>query len=444
MVDAYATRQRRTIGSGMERTQRSMRRSSKSHLLSFTNLALNTACRCDIGSSYGVRSLRRRFLCPTQILLALKTKSEGSTLPSPAFLQVEGNRNVEGSISGMTGRTSNTKRSLMSASSSSEAAASTSISANKSRTELSKRTKRRQRREAADLEEEERLTNLLFTTDGSAQHDDGPLQRRPWKEQAGDGETSLFTFDRTGDPSVDRDDLEKASESESILEDGAREDSATKAHDSAAWVDQDDEVIRVDILETSRLRKLRNSRLEATDMTGKQLESRLRKQFRTTTELTARTDWARVEKADGTAVESEGEKTDEELVNVSSSAPLLVPTCDRPSLPANTLDIVRCPDANLADPNSAVIQSVNFHPASDSDRPLLLTAGLDKTLRFFQVGEEKSTKVHGIHCTSARMGAKSCEPSARPSSRNLVSIFTRKFRSCQSTLRRSWGRQAMS
>ena len=38
-------------------------------------------------------------------------------------------------------------------------------------------------------------------------------------------------------------------------------------------------------------------------------------------------------------------------------------------------------DANQADPSSAVVRSVEFHPSGN----LLLTASLDKRVRFFQV-----------------------------------------------------------
>lgn len=38
-------------------------------------------------------------------------------------------------------------------------------------------------------------------------------------------------------------------------------------------------------------------------------------------------------------------------------------------------------DANIQEPSSAVVQSVDFHLTGQ----LLLTAGLDKRLRFFQV-----------------------------------------------------------
>jgi U3 small nucleolar RNA-associated protein 18 len=59
---------------------------------------------------------------------------------------------------------------------------------------------------------------------------------------------------------------------------------------------------------------------------------------------------------------------------------------------------VRCPDANAGHYNSSTVNAVQFHPGSDEDEPLMMTAGLDKTLRFFKIkGSEGSEKVHGIH-----------------------------------------------
>lgn len=51
------------------------------------------------------------------------------------------------------------------------------------------------------------------------------------------------------------------------------------------------------------------------------------------------------------------------------------------SLSAKVLEVSRVNDANEAEPSSAVVRSVEFHPSGQ----LLLTAGLDKRLRFFQV-----------------------------------------------------------
>ena len=50
-------------------------------------------------------------------------------------------------------------------------------------------------------------------------------------------------------------------------------------------------------------------------------------------------------------------------------------------LPAGMIETTRLRDANQQEPNSSVVQSVEFHPAGR----LLLTAGLDKRLRLFQV-----------------------------------------------------------
>ncbi len=153
------------------------------------------------------------------------------------------------------------------------------------------------------------------------------------------------------------------------------------------------------MLATDRLRKLRKSRdeSEAGALEGPEFEKRLRKRFQETTQTTARTDWATVPVDDATNGKSEFENEDAENQLLASTSMRLLDS-SRSKLPPHVLSIVRCRDANQADPNHAVVQAVHFHPGSDPDRPLLLTAGLDKTLRFFQVGSEESEKIHGIHC----------------------------------------------
>ena len=59
-------------------------------------------------------------------------------------------------------------------------------------------------------------------------------------------------------------------------------------------------------------------------------------------------------------------------------------------LPPNIINLKRIPDVNQSDPNKAAVQAVHFHPGTDPDKPLILTAGLDKSLRFFS---SKSRKV---------------------------------------------------
>lgn len=50
-------------------------------------------------------------------------------------------------------------------------------------------------------------------------------------------------------------------------------------------------------------------------------------------------------------------------------------------LASGLIETTRLKDANQQEPSKSVVQSVEFHPAGQ----LLLTAGLDKRLRLFQV-----------------------------------------------------------
>ena len=52
-------------------------------------------------------------------------------------------------------------------------------------------------------------------------------------------------------------------------------------------------------------------------------------------------------------------------------------------LPPGTIETSRMKDANQHDPHDSVVRSVEFHPGGQ----LLLTAGLDKRIRLFQVWE---------------------------------------------------------
>jgi hypothetical protein len=232
--------------------------------------------------------------------------------------------------------------------------------------EGSKKSKRRKvNRKMADLEEERRLTAMLFgettTRDGS------DAKQPPIVEQIISPDAPLFEIDRGGS------------------------DDSHKDTDAPAWVDDNDKEFTVNLMETSRLRKLQTNRNEvgATALAGTELQARLRRHFVDTNAV--RTDWATVPTHETTSITTDA---GDEFLNTSA---LLLNTQTQ-TLRPTILDIVRCPDANQMDPNKAAVQVVHFHPASDPDRPLMLTAGLDKTLRFFQVDQVKSEKVHGIYC----------------------------------------------
>ncbi len=109
--------------------------------------------------------------------------------------------------------------------------------------------------------------------------------------------------------------------------------------------------------------------------------------------MNPRTSWAKKRAAAaaaraGSDDEADGAATDDDDVGGDASALLaraggLVVRGDGRSerLPAGQLETTRLKDANQHQRSEAVVQAVRFHPNGQ----LLLTAGLDKKLRLFQV-----------------------------------------------------------
>ena len=274
------------------------------------------------------------------------------------------------------------------------------------------KSKKRAKKEAQEDLEEQNLTNLIFggeTLLSEAKHDiDSTNQNENSLEEAEriDDQQDEFAFqiDRTGGEDeedsdnefVERTPATRLNKAEDDDDDDSDSDGEGRDNDAdaPAWEDEDD--VELSLIESSnRLKKLRKSRQETKALSSSELEERLRERYQRSTQAAARTDWA---KAGTVANDQQQIKEEDQLAAnlFSTSSSLLASSIHR--LPPNILKVVRCPDANQADPNKAVVQAVHFHPASDPDQPLMLTAGLDKTLRFFQIGEESSQKIHGIHC----------------------------------------------
>ena len=294
---------------------------------------------------------------------------------------------------------------------------------------MSKKAQIRAEKEALEKEEEERLTALLFG-DGAANDDgdstgsvdsdnsdnEGGFEIESSHIENEDGGDLAFEIDRGGQPASGDDDDSKEDELAQAWNDEDDDDDAgdhsinmndddddgeanVEEASAPAWEDPDDATTAL-IDGSSRLKKLRRTRQEKDALSSHELEQRLRQRYETSSQSTARTDWATKSKKQKYAVDKnddDDEYADEAALSLFSTSKSLLAT-SRNQLPPNVLDIVRCPDANLVDPNKAVVRCIDFHPASEPDQPLMLTAGLDKTLRFFQVREEKSEKVHGIHC----------------------------------------------
>ena len=161
----------------------------------------------------------------------------------------------------------------------------------------------------------------------------------------------------------------------------------------------------------NRLRKLRRHATEDGAIALPEYEMRLRERFVSTASAAARTDWADVSRArregapsdarvraDGSSDDDSDYEDDAAKGILESNASLFDTSSSGRPLPPTLLDVVRVRDANQADPNKSVVSSLQFHPGSSDDEDLLLmTAGMDKMLRFFRVDGESNPKVHGVH-----------------------------------------------
>jgi U3 small nucleolar RNA-associated protein 18 len=269
---------------------------------------------------------------------------------------------------------------------------------------------KRARLEAESIEEK-RLTSLLFgnnvTGDDSTpaawfdeDDNDGEVTPRG-EEQEGDDEEevnhgALFQIDRKGAVVEGLDENESDKEGEDDNDNDDENSSKNELGQTSAWVDEDDEKLTVSLQKMDRVRKLRSSLAEDV-VTGSAYEEKLRERYQTTMSATSRTDWAKLPQSDSDdeSLDSESEENNYTASKLlSSTAPLVSNTRLQP----NILNTVRCPDANIGHYNNSTLNAVHFHPGSDEDEPLLLTAGLDKTLRFFKInGSEGGEKIHGVH-----------------------------------------------
>ena len=214
---------------------------------------------------------------------------------------------------------------------------------------------------------------------------------------------------------------DNASYNEDEDDDDDQEDGEDNHIASSAWVDDDDDQIAVSLqTKSDRIKKLRRT-MDEDLLGGKDYENRLRERFVNTSSAIARTDWANVDKVkkaeneksliirddnnnddDDTTIDDTTDENEETTSSaskiLSSTASLLASSSHR--LQPHILSVIRCPDANQTSYNQSTVQAVQFHPGSDEDEPLMLTAGLDKCLRFFKIsnGGQESVKIHGINC----------------------------------------------
>lgn len=203
----------------------------------------------------------------------------------------------------------------------------------------------------------------------------------------------FFTDKSTGDePIVYEEDLNARAEEVN--------DEEIKEEKKPAWIDEEEQKVGIDILKVHRLRKLRKEPRQSL-ISGEDYVSRLRAQH---SKLNPGTEWAKIGRKPGADFDSSDDEsdldsgltvargyTDIEGDDVFRSNRELV-VKSRVKLLPGLLEHSRLIDANREEPSNGPINSVEFH----RNGQLLLTAGLDKKLRFFQVDGKRNTKVQSM------------------------------------------------
>jgi U3 small nucleolar RNA-associated protein 18 len=306
-----------------------------------------------------------------------------------------------------------------------------------------KQTSRRGDMTAEKLAEEAALTALLFGGGSAAVDMDihHASYSEPSPRELGGSEHEhagdlLFVIDRSG-VEVDEEGIAAGAYNSEHEDESEDDNDSTDGEDGqqvvsmrgAAWQDDDesdgegDDSKNVSLVNgPNRIKKLRRYRDETDPISIKEYELRLRERFVNTASVAARTDWADVANAtedDGdrkrlkTSDSDDSEQSDEEegqqfsSVNriLQSNASLFATSSSSLPLPPTILDIYRVRDGNIADPSKSCVNALQFHPSVGrdydgskdcSDRPLLMTAGMDKMLRFFRIDGETNEKVHGL------------------------------------------------
>ncbi|KAJ1436346.1 WD40/YVTN repeat-like-containing domain superfamily [Sesbania bispinosa] len=238
------------------------------------------------------------------------------------------------------------------------------------------------------VREMKKLENFLFGSlyssleFGKGDNDDGVQAGTTAKA------SDLFFTDRSADTvlSVYQEDADFPDESDDALQ------------RKPVWVDEEEEKTTVNIAKVNRLRKLRKEEDENL-ISAFEYVSRLRAQY---VKLNPGTDWAQLDSRSKLDGSSDDELTDEENEAVVSrgyenvddilrtNEDLVVKSSSK-LLPGH-IEYSRLVDANIQDPANGPINSVQFH----RNAQLLLAAGLDRKLRFFQIDGKRNTKIQSL------------------------------------------------
>ncbi|KAJ1990281.1 U3 snoRNP protein [Coemansia spiralis] len=230
-----------------------------------------------------------------------------------------------------------------------------------------------------------------YASDSSKERNEGELEFQEETEKEKIEESLFFVDTARQGPSGEQEGEPKSEDKdgESTNDTGDEDDSRT---DNAAWVDEDTQNARVALKGSTRTRKLRE--IERENMVnGDVYEERLRQQFQ---KINPTPKWAAAAESSAAWGSDEEDSEDRKESRIGdellqTSKPLL--SRSNALLPPSIIDIVRVRNGNQMAPSQSAVASVQFHPSAN----VMLTAGLDRTLRLFEVDGKDNHKVQSIY-----------------------------------------------
>lgn len=197
------------------------------------------------------------------------------------------------------------------------------------------------------------------------------------------------------DSAGESDDMEVDGDSDVASSSGSDEES------DDAWNDSDDEKIKVSLVASDRLKKLRKREADSY-ASGKSYIHRLRSQFE---KIYPRPSWVDNmeneldQDSDDEMIQDEDD-TNSTTTNNSNAILKVLASNNRFTrskqlklISPNKISIVRLKDANHSQRSKSAIQSLSFHPSF----PLLMTGGFDKTLRIYHIDGKANNLVTSLH-----------------------------------------------
>lgn len=263
-----------------------------------------------------------------------------------------------------------------------------------------------------------KIENLYESSDDEQEALDEESERSD--SEGEEGEDDMFFIDDAGDSN-------NFHEFETPEESGMDVDE----EEEAVWHDSDDEKHTVSVI-TDRLKKLRQLHME-TALLASAYVARLRAQFE---KIYPRPSWAdevipkEAENSDGEAMADEDDEENGADVgkNIKGLAQLLKLNSNYVKLKTVLLSptrilILRLKDANITKRGQGPILAMSFHPL----HPLLLTGGMDKTLRIFNIDGRTNKLVSSVFFKDVPI--RSCQFSPDPKSTLVYASGRRRYMS---------------